>query len=259
MMMNMLTSKQIFLTQLFIFAVSSSIVSGSAIPEGECQHFHLGGVSGVHFYTCCNYPNSECSDVEFDGASDGNYCDDGQSTEEGGGTELGDSFACGDTCNKATECKDFCDAEAFSVPAFCWNWSLCFDACCDDPNGTEDGVDGFFISLPFNWCTEDSPDRRLDESSSICGSCTTSDVPEIFEQQCTDYCGDGICGPGECSSNCPEDCPSPAPTLAPVPTTGSPIDPTGPSGTSPPTVLSGTPPPVSPPVSPPGGGGGKLW
>jgi len=118
MTMNILTSKQIFLTQLFIIAVLSSIASGSAIPEGECQHFHLGGDSGVHFYTCCNYPNTECTDVEFDGASDGNYCDEGQSTEDGDGTELGDSFVCGDSCDKVTECKDFCDAELFQFPGF---------------------------------------------------------------------------------------------------------------------------------------------
>ena len=93
--MKVLTSTQVSLSWLFMVALpimnlmNTSTASGSAIAEGECQHYHSGGPSGVHFYTCCNYADPACDNIEFDGASDEDYCQGGQSTEEGGGTHLG--------------------------------------------------------------------------------------------------------------------------------------------------------------------------
>ena len=134
------SSKKISFVRLFMIVLpimsltNTSIASGSAsIPEGQCQHYHVNGTSGLNFYTCCNYSGEVCAAEEFDGASDENFCEGGQSTAQGGWDPLGDAFTCANSCDDVKRCKDFCNKEALSKKGFCWNWSLCFDACCESP------------------------------------------------------------------------------------------------------------------------------
>ena len=154
--MKIITRKRVSLARLFMVALpimnlmktsNASSRSASIPPEGQCQHYHLGGTSYIHIYTCCNHSGKVCTTEEFDGADDGKYCDGGPSIGGGGGYPIGNAFTCGDSCEDAKQCKDFCDREALSRQGFCWNWSLCFDACCESPSVFEEGGndDSIFI------------------------------------------------------------------------------------------------------------------
>mmetsp|Transcript_19270 Transcript_19270/g.47269 ORF Transcript_19270/g.47269 Transcript_19270/m.47269 type:complete len:203 (-) Transcript_19270:667-1275(-) len=175
------------------------IPSLERLAEGQCQDYNWGGDTGVHFYTCCNNEDgSACQGVEYDGASDGQYCgSDGADT--GDGSTMGPAYSCGG-CDGQTKCKDWCDGNAISFPGMCWNWQDCFRRCCADGDPS-DGVDGW-ISIRI--CTEKSRNgERLitwsGREEEECTQCTEGYVPE--DADCLEECGS----------------PSPSPTVSAEP------------------------------------------
>mmetsp|Transcript_19450 Transcript_19450/g.29238 ORF Transcript_19450/g.29238 Transcript_19450/m.29238 type:complete len:243 (+) Transcript_19450:369-1097(+) len=129
---------------------------GADPPAGKCQEYDCGGSSGVHYYTCCNFGRGAADGIEYDGASDGDYCGD-NGKNKGGGCKNGKPFECRGAAG-AKECKDWCDENAITFPGACWNWTDCFDHCCEDDDGPKGGVDGW---IPITWCNENDRGREL--------------------------------------------------------------------------------------------------
>lgn len=137
-----------------------------------CTQYDHGGVSKVHFYTCCNNCNDpgdqSCDGTVYQGGgTTGNeYCSRcGVNSPEGGG-RITYRFNCG-SCSRQRECEKICDENWFSktIPGLCPKWSGCFRGCC----------------------TQNS--RKRDTGDAI-----------------GEFCGDFTCQETENSQTCPIDC-----------------------------------------------------
>ena len=106
-----------------------------------CKQYDHGGVSGVHFYVCCN----NCQDP---GGASEQYCDG--ETYQGGGTTSSQCGKCGQrtasqlgsrltytfnckSCQQQRYCNDYCNEKeplAKKLPGLCPKWIGCFRGCC---------------------------------------------------------------------------------------------------------------------------------
>lgn len=141
-----------------------------------CRQYDHGGVSGVHFYACCN--NCNDSDTSCDG-----------DTYQGGGTTDNLCGTCGDripsqqssrhtytfncgSCSQQRQCRDYCNTQyplAKSTPGLCPKWIGCFRGCC------------LSVDPSFRGKRSDTDNQML-------------------------FCGDNICSDGETTDTCPLDC-----------------------------------------------------
>ena len=140
-----------------------------------CTQFDHGGVSGIHFYTCCNSCNdadSSCNSNTYQGgASTDNYCSTcGRNSAQGGG-RITYRFNCV-SCDQQTICENTCNKNWLSknVPGLCPKWSGCFRGCCLKAQ-------------------QNSIGKR-----------------EISGSEVGEFCGDFVCQTGEDHSTCPTDC-----------------------------------------------------
>ena len=102
-----------------------------------CRQYDHGGVSGVHFYACCN----NCNDDDM--SCDGDTYQGGGTTDALCGTcgtriaseqnsRLTYTFNC-DSCTKQQHCREFCNTKhpiARVLPGLCPKWIGCFRGCC---------------------------------------------------------------------------------------------------------------------------------
>ena len=112
----------------------------------NCKQYKFGGVSKIHYFTCCSNPNEDCDGKTYQGGGAKNdYCSPGGvSNEKGGGIEDFE-FCCG-SCAQQDYCEAKCDNAWFGLlkvtPGLCGAWSRCFRNCCKKSNSTNstDGV-----------------------------------------------------------------------------------------------------------------------
>ena len=148
-----------------------------------CKQYDHGGVSGVHFYACCN----NCNDT--DTSCDGDTYQGGGTTDNLCGT-CGDripseqnsrhvyTFNCG-SCFQQRQCRDLCNTQhpyAKSIPGLCPKWIGCFRGCC------------------------------LNNNPSFRGKRSATTVNQTL------FCGDNVCSDWETTDTCPSDC---CPTVNP--------------------------------------------
>ena len=142
-----------------------------------CTQYDHGGVSGVHFFTCCNNCNDQdtsCSGLTYQGGgSSGNYCNQcgNRSTSDGLKGRPTYRYNCA-SCSQQLQCQNICNQKFIStkVPGFCPYWSGCFRGCC----------------------RKAAANRKRQTNDGIV------DVGM--------FCGDRVCQTGEDGSNCPVDC-----------------------------------------------------
>ncbi|CAH1781406.1 unnamed protein product [Owenia fusiformis] len=187
LMVVLLSCDAIFGSNVRIWRHLEKRKAGEQPPAGECMNCRWGGQTGVHFYTCCNNcdePDNECDGVEYDSASNGDYCGKcGVDSADGDGTcnkGEGDTFQCGG-CDGQTKIKTKCDSVwLYRVPGFCWAWQMCFNKLCKKVHGRR-------------------PGKR-----------STGKIESIVKRQTADirddFCGDGVCNLDETTTNCPMDC-----------------------------------------------------
>lgn len=148
-----------------------------------CRQYDHGGVSGVHFYACCN----NCND--HDASCDGDTYQGGGTTDKLCGS-CGNripsqqssrhtyTFNCG-SCSEQRQCRDYCNVRhplAAITPGLCPKWIGCFRGCCLNIN----------------------PSFRGKRSATV---------------NQTLFCGDNICSDEETVDTCPSDC---CPTVNPI-------------------------------------------
>ena len=147
-----------------------------------CRQYDHGGVSGVHFYACCNNCNDDDTSCDGDtyqgGGTTDNLCSTcGDRIPSQGTSRHTYTFNCG-SCSQQRQCRDYCNDQhpyAKSVPGLCPKWIGCFRGCCLSVNPSFRGK----RSTPVNQ---------------------------------TFFCGDNICSDGETTDSCPSDC---CPTINP--------------------------------------------
>jgi hypothetical protein len=182
---------------------------GADPGEGECQNYWCGGSSGVHFYTCCNFPRgSACDDMEFDGASGGDYC--GSNGENNGaGRAWGQSWPIGpDGCDLAKECHDVCSLNPLTVPGTCFSYTICFNKCMGMPRYPTTTGGGGGTGEPAQTMNQFRPEEQ---DYSMCGA---DDAPA----DCTCPVPDaGVPDAEPEPTPTPEDTPTPTPEETPSP------------------------------------------
>ncbi|XP_071098044.1 uncharacterized protein [Haliotis cracherodii] len=145
---------------------------GDHPPEGECSNFWMGGISKVHFYTCCNNldegPQPYCAGRTYQRASTESYCKPGG--YDGGNGKQRDSYRCGG-CDGQTQVAVKCKPPPIlDVVGTCWVFTKCFTDYCEER-------------------------YRVNELN------FTLDVSRM-----PDTCYNGVCDAGETTDNCPVDC-----------------------------------------------------
>ena len=147
-------------------------VAITATQTSCCREYKWGGVTGLHFFICCDNSNDidkSCIGTTYQGGgSTNNYCDTcGQSNRLGGGC-VKKTFCC-TSCTRQDQCRRHCNRKANglyqNIPGFCWIWTYCFRKCC--------------------------------EKTSAQRGVYTEDI---------EFCGDYTCQPGEDHVTCPSDC-----------------------------------------------------
>ncbi|XP_046557304.1 uncharacterized protein LOC124266548 [Haliotis rubra] len=141
--------------------------------EGMCSNFWWGGISKVHFYTCCNNldegPNPYCDGRTYHRASNGSYCKPGGF--DGGNGEQHESYRCGG-CDGQARVAEKCEPwPSLDVVGTCWVFTKCFTDFCEKRYR----VNG------LNLAVRDRPGMP-------------------------DTCYNGKCDVGETTDNCPVDC-----------------------------------------------------
>ena len=140
----------------------------------SCTQYKLGGVSKIHYYTCCRNPDEDCDGKTYQGGGSKepteDYCDPGGVATGGGVVDF--VFCCG-SCAQQDYCEAKCDYAWFGLlkvtPCLCGAWSRCFRNCC--------------------------------KKSQTNSTNSTDGVVEVDE-----FCADGVCQEGENNSTCPTDC-----------------------------------------------------
>ena len=144
-----------------------------------CTQYDHGGISGVHFYTCCNNCNDDngsCDGYTYQGGgATKDYCSTcGQNSESGGG-RITYRFNCVN-CAQQALCDRTCSTGFFAftkhIPGLCHAWTRCFRLCC--------------IA---------AANSRQVKAAYISGT------DEKYE-----FCGDFVCQNGEDHITCPTDC-----------------------------------------------------
>ncbi len=162
-----------------------------------CTQYDHGGVSSVHFFTCCDNSQEKeanCAGTTYQGGgSTGDYCDDdGLSSEEGGG-RITYRFNCVN-CAQQSACEDKCDEEWFgitnNVPGFCPKWAGCFRGCCveaDRKNGNiKQNITNSNNTIDFEFCGDFV--CQSDENVDNCPIDCCSEIRPSCNSNCTDLC-----------------------------------------------------------------------
>ena len=110
-------------------------VDSRSSKPSYCIQYDHGGITGVHFYICCNNCNDpgdkSCAGTVYQGGgTKGNaYCGRCGVHSSAGGGRAKYPFSCG-SCSQQTECEMKCDKEWFGltkkIPGLCPEWSTCF-------------------------------------------------------------------------------------------------------------------------------------
>ncbi|XP_021368447.1 uncharacterized protein LOC110460063 [Mizuhopecten yessoensis] len=116
--------------------------TGDQPSLGNCLSFTFGGISRLHWYSCCNNckndVNSTCPST-YQSASKEQYCDKcGRDTKKGNGKPRSDGqpFNCGGCKGQANVDKK-CRSWWKKIPGFCWAYSLCFKKQCEEVSAAE--------------------------------------------------------------------------------------------------------------------------
>ncbi|XP_046555203.1 uncharacterized protein LOC124264510 [Haliotis rubra] len=146
---------------------------GDQPPQGECSNFWLGGISKLHFYTCCNNldegPHPYCDGRTYQRASKESYCKPGGF--DGGNGKQHESYRCGG-CDGQTQVAKKCEPwPSLDVVGTCWVFTKCFTDYCEER----------YRLKGLNLAVGDG-----------------SRMP--------DTCYNGKCDVGETTDNCPVDC-----------------------------------------------------
>lgn len=144
-----------------------------------CTQYDHGGVSGVHFFTCCNNCNDndqQCTGTTYQGGgSTDNYCGQCGLSSQSGGGRITYRFNCVN-CGVQAACRSRCNDEFAGLtkitPGLCPRWAGCFRGCCLE--------------------AQERSVRRKRQTNST----------QLIGQ----FCGDLTCQSGENSMNCPVDC-----------------------------------------------------
>ncbi len=145
-----------------------------------CTQYDHGGVSSIHFFTCCDNRNDNdvsCAGTTYQGGgSTDAYCGNNGLSSSLGGGRITYRFNCVN-CAQQTACEAKCDAvwPNKNIPGFCPKWAGCFRGCCVEA---------------------DRKYGNRNKRDSIHSNNTID-----FE-----FCGDLICQSGEDVDNCPIDC-----------------------------------------------------
>jgi hypothetical protein len=123
---------------LFVFSSSIRIKrrEGDQAPPGQCATYRWGGISGLHWYACCNNCNqgvSTCDGVTYQSATSTAYCAKcGIDTKKGDGTSHA-TYPCGG-CQGQERTRKKCLSNirsVFQIPGLCWAFAKCFKSKCE--------------------------------------------------------------------------------------------------------------------------------
>jgi len=109
--------------------------AGDQADEGKCLSLNWGGLTGLHWYTCCNNCNSQdtsCDGKTYHGASDGVYCDACGTDNKAGDGKIREDFSCGG-CTGQEQILNKCRSKLgilFKTVGFCWAFTWCFEHHC---------------------------------------------------------------------------------------------------------------------------------
>ena len=108
---------------------------GDQADEGKCLSLNWGGLTRVHWYTCCNNCESQdtsCDGKTYHGASDGVYCDACGTDNKAGDGKIREDFSCGG-CTGQEQILNKCRSKLgilFKTFGFCWAFTRCFEQHC---------------------------------------------------------------------------------------------------------------------------------
>ena len=158
-----------------------------------CTQYDHGGVSSVHFFTCCDNSNDNdpsCAGTTYQGGgSTDAYCGNHGLSSSLGGGRITYRFNCVN-CAQQAACEAKCDVVWANkyIPGFCPRWAGCFRGCCvkaDLKYGNRNKRDSN-NTIDFEFCgdhvcqsDEDVDNCPIDCCSEIRPSCNTN---------CTDLC-----------------------------------------------------------------------
>lgn len=170
-----------------------------------CTQYDHGGITGIHFYTCCNNCNDNdntCKGTTYHGGGsrDINYCAPCGENKDGGRVTY--HFNCV-SCAQQSYCESLCDKGVAgfiwkNVPGFCRKWSTCFRDCCHMASYSQEKRE-VVGNLCGDFICQEGEDER---SCSI--DCYPLHQPEICKKTCvtdTDICCKEKCGI-EGAANC---------------------------------------------------------
>ncbi|XP_060071394.1 uncharacterized protein LOC132551284 [Ylistrum balloti] len=137
-------SSRLIVSVVYVISVVTELSSAVRVPRrtgdqptvGNCLSFNFGGVSRLHWYSCCNNcigdKNSTCPST-YQSASNNKYCDScGRDTKGGNGDarNRGKQFSCGGCQGQGIVDKK-CREWWKEIPGFCWAYTLCFVKQCE--------------------------------------------------------------------------------------------------------------------------------
>ncbi|XP_074645809.1 uncharacterized protein LOC141902067 [Tubulanus polymorphus] len=115
--------------------------AGDKASDGHCLEFNWGGLTGVHWYSCCNNCKNGnatavvCDKKTYHTASSGIYCGScGVDLKAGDGSKRGEQFYCGG-CAGQEEVAALCSRWWNNIKGMCWHFSKCFHDKCTDKYG----------------------------------------------------------------------------------------------------------------------------
>lgn len=180
--------------------------------EAECSKYAESGYMWIANVCCLDSNNNNRCDKDERGAQ--TLCDDECSVPICGGDTKKVFYDC---VKKEDGCKDLepkgmiigeCGIECFSN-SDCKSDERCFHNKCEKEK-CGDGSCGLYENCEN--CPQDclSENHICCNKNSIGGDCCTSEDCEnnntCVKNQCTPYCGDGICNGDESCGSCPQDC-----------------------------------------------------